>query len=247
MIIVANWKAKVTTVADAKKLVAAAKKSADKKVHTIVLAPPAPYLGLLSLDNKTKVQFAAQDITVTEGGAATGETTGGMIASVKATYVIIGHSERRALGENDEMVQTKVTHALASGLIPIVCVGEKERDAEAHYLATLRKQLDAVYGGLSARAQGTIILAYEPVWAIGKSAAEGSTPEDLTEMVNYIRKVLSAYLPKKKADTVSILYGGAVEASNAKMLAKGTGITGLLVGHASVDAKTFTALVNALS
>jgi triosephosphate isomerase len=246
MIIIANWKAKVGSILDAKKLILASKKLADARVHTIIIAPSAPYLGLFSLDNKSKLQFAAQDITLTDGGAQTGEVTGAMLAAVKAKYVIIGHSERRALGDTDADVLVKIKHALSSGLTPIVCVGEKERDTEAHYLSLLRAQIDSIYAGIETKQRDTIILAYEPIWAIGKSASEGITPDDLTEMVHYIRKVLSAYLPPKKVEQVTILYGGAVEPSNAKALASSSGVDGLLVGHASTDPKLFTALVKVL-
>lgn len=246
MIIVANWKAKVGSVADAKKLIVASKKLADARIHTVIVAPSAPYLGLFSLENKSKLQFAAQDITLTDGGAQTGEVTGAMLATLKAKYVIIGHSERRALGDTDADVLVKIKHALSSGLIPIVCVGEKERDAEAQYLSLLRAQIDSVYTGIQVKHHDSIILAYEPIWAIGKSASEGITPDDLTEMIHYIRKVLSVYLPHKKVEKVSILYGGAVEPSNAKALASSTGLNGLLVGHASTDSKLFTTLVKAL-
>jgi triosephosphate isomerase (TIM) len=246
MIIIANWKAKVGSIADAKKLIVASKKIADARVHQVIVAPGAPYLGLFSVDNKSKLQFAAQDITLTDGGAQTGEVTGAMLATVKTKYVIIGHSERRALGDTDADVLTKIKHSLSSGLIPIVCVGEKERDAEAQYLSLLRAQIDSIYTGTQAKQHDSIILAYEPIWAIGKSASEGITPDDLTEMIQYIRKVLSTYLPAKKVEKAAILYGGAVEPSNAKALARNTGVDGLLVGHASTDAKLFTALVKAL-
>jgi triosephosphate isomerase (TIM) len=247
MIIIANWKAKVQSITDAKRLLTSAKTLAEKGIHQIILAPSAPYLGLLSLSNTSKkLRFAAQDITLTPGGAQTGEVTGKMLASVKATHVIIGHSERRALGESDADILTKTKHALSSGLIPIVCIGEKKRDEDAEYLSHLRAQIDAVYGGLNAKEQAAIVLAYEPVWAIGKSASDGITPDDLIEMIRYIRKVLATYMPAKKAEQVAILYGGAVEPSNAKALAYNTGIDGLLVGHASTDAKSFTALVKDL-
>lgn len=247
MIIIANWKAKVNTIADAKKLVTASRTLADKGAHTIVIAPPAPYLGLLSLTSPSKkLRFASQDITATGGGSETGEVTGQMISSTKASYVIIGHSERRALGDTDSVVLLKTKQALSSKLTPVVCIGERKRDEEAEYLSHLRSQVDAVYVGLLPKERNSIILAYEPVWAIGKSASEGITPDDLIEMIRYIRKILAAYLPAKKVEDTIILYGGAVEASNARVLAEGTGIHGLLVGHASTDAKTFTALVKAL-
>ncbi len=248
MIIIANWKAKVESITDAKKLITAAKTIAEKGAHTIIVAPPAPYLGAFALSNTSKkLRFAAQDITKTEGGAETGEVTGKTLASSKASYVIIGHSERRALGETDADVLSKTRHALSSGLIPVVCIGEKERDEDAQYLVSLRAQIDAVYGGLTPKDMNTVILAYEPVWAIGKSASEGITPDDLVEMIRYIRKALGSHMPAKKAEQVAVLYGGAVEPSNARALASSTGIDGLLVGHASTDAKLFSALVKALS
>ena len=246
MILVANWKAKVETVAKAKKLVTAAKKIADTKKHKIILAPSAPHLGLLSYGNKTKLSFASQDISQTLGGAQTGEVTGGMLVGVGVTHVIIGHSERRALGDTQEILLAKIRNALTNRLIPIVCIGEHERDSEAHYLALLRTQLSETLTPLSVKDRTQIIFAYEPLWAIGKKASEGITPEDLNEMVSYIRKVLSDYLPGKTSDKALILYGGAVEPANAKALAHDTGINGLLIGHASSDPVLFSLLAKAL-
>ena len=246
MIIVANWKANVDSVSTAKKLVVVSKKIADAKKHLVILAPSAPHLGLLSVGNKTKVKFAAQDISHTLGGAETGETTAGVVAGVGATYVLIGHSERRALGETDETLLMKTRHALAHGLTPIVCVGETIRDGEALYLAQLRSQLSAILTPLPPKERTRIVIAYEPVWAIGKHASEGITPEDLTEMVSYIRKILSDLYPGKTAETTPILYGGAVETANAKALTQDTGVQGLLIGHTSSDPVSFVSVVKAL-
>lgn len=246
MIIVANWKAKVETVAQAKKLVTASKKIADSKKHNLIVAPSAPHLGLLAYGTKTKLAFASQDISQTAGTAQTGEVTGKMLVGVGVTYVIIGHSERRALGDTQEILVLKLRNALASRLIPIVCIGEHERDVEAHYLSVLRTQITQVLTPLSAKDRAQIIFAYEPLWAIGKQASLGIQPEDLNEMVSYIRKVLSDFLPGKASEKSIILYGGAVEQSNAKALTHDTGINGLLVGHASSDATSFMALAKAL-
>jgi triosephosphate isomerase len=246
MIIVANWKANVESVSLAKKLVTASKKIADTKKHLVIIAPSATHLGLLSVGNKTKLRFAAQDISETLGGAETGEITAGVVAGVGATHVLIGHSERRALGETDDMLLEKVRHALAHGLIPILCVGEQERDAEAQYLSKLRNQISVILTPLSIKERAQIVIAYEPIWAIGKHASEGITPGDLTEMVSYMRKILSDLLPGKASEKVAILYGGAVESANVKALSSGTGIDGLLVGHISADPTAFTALARAL-
>ena len=246
MIIVANWKANVDTVARAKKLIEVSKKIAEGKKHEVIIAPSMVHLGLLSVGNKTKLKFAAQDISETLGGAQTGEVTAAAVAGVGASHVIIGHSERRAMGETDAVLLEKVKRALAHGLTPIVCIGEHERDDQAQYLNVLRAQIMALFEPLSQKDRARMILAYEPVWAIGKSASEGINPSDLSEMISYIRKVLAGVLPGKGAERAVILYGGAVESANAKALSIDTGINGLLIGHASSDPAAFPLLVKAL-
>jgi triosephosphate isomerase len=247
MLIVGNWKAYVETLDKARRLYAAAKRIGAAGHHDVVIAPSGPHLGYLSATNRSSVEFAAQDISATLGGAATGEMTAAAVASVKASYVIVGHSERRAMGETDSEILEKVRHALAQDLTPILCVGERERDAEAKYLGTLRAQIGSVYSPLSPKERTRIVLAYEPVWAIGKSAAEAITPADLTEMILYLRKLLSEFLPGKASSKVRILYGGSVEPGNARALAGGSGIDGFLVGRASTEAQAFGALAKALA
>jgi triosephosphate isomerase (TIM) len=243
MLIVANWKAYVEKREDAKKLLALSKRLSSTKRVKIVLAPSFPHLGLLAPGNRSKVKFAAQDISDTTVGPATGEVAGAVIRNIGAEYVIIGHSERRAKGESDELITEKVKRALVHGLIPIVCVGERERDQDAQYLSFLRQQIRAVFETLSPKERLNVVIAYEPVWAIGKHAAS----QDLGEMVLYIRKVLGEFLPGKGAEKVTILYGGSAEPDNARGLAGGSGIDGFLVGHASVDPAMFSALVKSLS
>lgn len=244
MIIVSNWKAYVETTELAKQLVQSARKL-TKRGHTLILCVPAPYMDMV-LDARYPVALGAQDISVTLGGAETGEITAGVVASVGARYVIVGHSERRAMGESDHVVLEKVRHALAHGLVPIVCIGERERDEDAQYLKFVRAQIAAIYGPLSQKERMQIVFAYEPIWAIGKTAAEAITTTDLTEMIAYIRKVLGEYLPGSSPSKVAVLYGGSAEAANARMLAAGTGIDGFLVGHASTNVAQYTALIEAL-
>lgn len=240
MLIVANWKTYVDTVEKAKKLRLTARRLTDKA--NIVLAMPYPYLGMFG---KSKVGLAAQDISESTK-VDTGEVTGSMLASVNASYVIVGHSERRARGEGDALILEKVRRALAHKLTPILCIGESERDMDAKYLAVVRAQLHAVFQPLSQKERLSVVVAYEPVWAIGKTASESIQSTDLAEMVLYIRKVLGEYLPGKSAAKVTILYGGSTEPGNVRALAAGSGIDGFLVGHASVDAPTFAALVKAI-
>lgn len=247
MLIVGNWKTYIETVADAKRLYAAAKALARTAKVEVVVAPPTPFLALLASGTAEKVGLAAQDLSDSMEGPTTGEVPASMLAKVGVTYAIIGHSERRARGESDALVAEKVKRALAHGLTPIVCVGEWERDSEAQYLKQVRAQLAAVMAPLSQKERLSLVIAYEPVWAIGKSALEAITPADLNEMVLYIRKVLAEYLPGKGAERVRVIYGGSVDPTNIRMLAGGTGVDGFLPGRASTDAKAFAALVKALA
>jgi triosephosphate isomerase (TIM) len=246
MLIVANWKAYVEDVGKAKKLFAVSKRLARTTGFDIVLAPPAPLLGALAANNKSEVAFAAQDISATTGGAKTGEATGGAYAAAGASYAIVGHSERRARGDTDAVVAEKLARACANGLTPILCVGERERDGEGRYLAFLREELTAALTALTPKERTKIIVAYEPVWTIGKSAVDAISPDDLAEMALYIRKVLSEFLPGKAPYRSLVLYGGSVEPENIRELAGGSGVDGFLIGHASVDLGTFAELVRRL-
>ncbi len=244
MLIVANWKAYVDTAEKAKKLFTSAKRLTQHA--DIALAMPHPYIGMCA-GAKSAVMLAAQDVSASTGGADTGEVTASTLASLGVSYVIVGHSERRAKGEDDALILEKVQRALAHNLTPILCIGEQERDPDAKYLNHVRAQLAAVFSKLSQKERLAMVVAYEPIWAIGKTAAESIQPVDLEEMVLYIRKVLGDYLPGKSAQKVRILYGGSTEPTNARALAGGSGVDGFLVGHASVDVPTFSALVKAIS
>lgn len=249
MLIVGNWKAYVETRAKAKALHQGAKRLAAKGSHEIVVAPPFPYLGLLAptKPGKADAMLASQDVSVTVGGAQTGEVTAGLLRELGVAYVIVGHSERRASGETDTVVLEKARHALAHGMTPIICIGERERDDEASYLKEVRRQIEAVFAHLTPKERLQTVIAYEPIWAIGKTGADAITPADLGEMILYIRKVLAGHMPGRANQKVRILYGGSVEAGNVRGLAGGSGVDGFLIGHASTDVAQFSALVKALS
>ncbi|HVB20152.1 MAG TPA: triose-phosphate isomerase [Candidatus Paceibacterota bacterium] len=246
MLIVANWKAYVDDSAKAKKLFAVSKRLARTTDNAIVLAPPSPLLGALTSGNKSKVAFAAQDVSLSTGGAKTGEATAGAYAAAGATYAIIGHSERRAAGDTDDIVAEKLARAFAHELTPILCMGERERDGEGRYLAFIRKELTAALAALTLKERAQVIVAYEPLWAIGKTAAFAIGPNDLSEMALYIRKVLAELLPGRHHAHALVLYGGSVEPDNIRALAAGSGIDGFLIGHASVNPKIFSELVKQL-
>lgn len=243
MLIIGNWKSYVESKEDAKDLMAATKRAAAKSRHKIVVAPPFPFVGMLASDKRAKVQVAGQDVSDSTLGASTGEVSATALKQSGATYAIIGHSERRARGETDALIAEKVVRAVSTGLIPVVCVGEKERDANAQYLAHLRAQLEAALAKLQPKERAKVVIAYEPIWAIGKSAADAAVPRDVAEMMLYIKKVLAPLgVPKP-----IVLYGGSVEPSNVAALAKEGGVGGFLIGHASADAKAFSAIVKAVS
>lgn len=249
MLIIGNWKAYVEEPKKAIALFEAAKKltgSRTKKKVGIVLAPPAPYLGMLAAGNKSKIELGAQDVSETSGGAQTGELSAGTLKAAGMKYVILGHSERRARGESEASIAVKAQHVLSQGLTPVLCVGETERDADARYLHVLRSQISNILGPLEPTERERVIIAYEPVWAIGKSAAEAITPHDLNEMVLYIRKSLGDLIPQAAIPQVRIIYGGSVDEGNIKALAEGGGVDGFLVGRASTDPKAFAALVEAV-
>lgn len=247
MLIVANWKAYIEDLTKAKNLVSVSKRLVRGSEVTIVLAPPATFLSTLALGNTSPVLFASQDVSATTGGATTGEITAQSCVAAGATYTIIGHSERRAMGDTDSIVAEKIAHALAHGLLPILCVGENERDSEGRYLSVVRGQLTSALLGLTPKECKKVIVAYEPVWAIGKTAALAIEPNDLSEMVLYIRKVLSELLPGKSSTQTLVLYGGSVEPGNARGLAGASRINGFLIGRASVDPNTFSELFHELS
>ncbi|PIR82891.1 triose-phosphate isomerase [Candidatus Kaiserbacteria bacterium CG10_big_fil_rev_8_21_14_0_10_56_12] len=247
MLLVANWKAYIGDITKARTLFALSKRLAHTSPVTIVLAPPAPLLGALSIKNTSAVHFAAQDVSMATGGAVTGELTAQTFATVGASYAIVGHSERRTGGDTNASVAEKLAHALAQGLTPILCVGEHERDTEGHYLGVVREQVTSAFTPLTTKERKQVVIAYEPVWAINKTAALAIAPHDLAEMVLYIRKVLSELLVGRNASHTHIIYGGSIEPENARSLAATSGVDGFIVGHASTDPLSFKEIVKALS
>ncbi len=247
MLIISNWKAYVEELERAEKLFALSKRLAGKTTNTLVLAPPAPFFGALAPRNRSKVAFAAQDVSVTTGGAKTGEATARAYAAAGATYALVGHSERRSMGDTNAIVTEKLVRVLAHGLTPVLCVGEQERDGEGRYLAVVREELTSALAPLAPKERTNVIIAYEPLWAIGKTAKDAIDPNDLVEMTLYIRKVLAELLPGRSSARSLILYGGSVEPSGIRNLAASSSIDGFLVGHASVDLETFALLVKQLA
>ena len=239
-IIIGNWKMNPLSAKEAAKIFSSIKKTASrlKKTETII-CPPFIYLENLS-GKKGKCSVGAQDTFWKERGSFTGEVSPVMLKSLPVSHVIIGHSERRALGESNETVSKKIVASVNAGLKAILCVGEKERPDEASHLNFVANQIKESLSGVSVKSADNIIIAYEPVWAIGDGSKGPASPEDALEMSIFIKKVLTGIFGKKKADAVPILYGGSVDSGNAREFMEKGAMDGLLVGRESLNPKGFS-------
>jgi triosephosphate isomerase len=212
----------------------------------VALCPPSVYLTTVAeAVAGTPVGLGGQDLYAADDGAFTGEVNAGMLTDVGCRYVILGHSERRALmGECDKQVSEKLHAALAGNLIPIVCVGETLDDREADATEkVVETQLRGSLDGLDEVRAAGIVIAYEPVWAIGTGRT--ASPEQAEEVHAFIRKLLSELFTDDVASQIRIQYGGSVKPGNAKELLGQPNIDGALVGGASLKAEDFLGIINA--
>jgi triosephosphate isomerase len=217
------------------------KKHDYSRSEVVVLPPFTDIRSVQTLvdGDQLSIGYGAQDVSSHDGGAYTGEISAAMLAKLGCSYVVVGHSERREYHlESDQLVNAKARAAMAAGITPIVCVGEPlhVRQAGEHAPHTLA-QLDGSLEGLSAEQVAALVIAYEPVWAIG--TGEVATPEDAQEVCSAIRERIREVHGDATADAVRILYGGSVKAANvAAIMAKGD-VDGCLVGGASLQADEF--------
>ena len=194
--------------------------------------------------DKLSISFGAQDLSAQVSGAYTGEISPVFLARLSVKYVAVGHSERRQYhGEDDALVNAKTKNALAHGIVPIVCVGEplEVRKAAEQVPFTLA-QVDGAFEGISAEDAAKVVVAYEPVWAIG--TGEVATPADAQEVAAAIRARLAELYSQDVADAVRVLYGGSVKSSSIKELMNEADVDGALVGGASLDPEEFAKIVN---
>ena len=210
----------------------------------VVVAPAFPYLETaVQLTQGTAVHIAAQNMHFEESGAYTGEVSPSMLVDIGVEYVIIGHSERRTyFNETDETVNLKVKAALAHDLIPIMCCGETLQQREQGEMQRfIEGQIEAGLAGISKEEVENIVIAYEPIWAIG--TGKTATVEQAQEVCALIRRKLEALYDIKTADKISILYGGSVKSGNVGELTSSLDIDGGLVGGASLKADEFTKII----
>ena len=249
-LIVANWKMHPGTLAEAQKLFERTTRVARTLTTCdVVVCPPVVYLAGLPRVPRGKIALGVQDVFWAEEGAYTGQVGPRMARSAGASYAILGHSERRALaGDTDEGVARKVCAASAAGLHVIVCVGETERSGDGSSAVFVKHQLQKSIRGVSKNLAANLIIVYEPVWAISShQPSRLDTPQSILEMTLYIRRVLHTMFGAAIAKKIRVLYGGSVEQSNVRDLARATGVDGFLIGHASVDQKIFAQLVRELA
>ncbi len=243
-LIAGNWKMN-TNREEAESLAADLVKTlANEDLSAEVLGCP-PFVSLVPVAEKlatSSIALGAQNMCAEADGAFTGEISGRMLTALGCRYVILGHSERRQLfGETDEIVHAKVLAALANGLLPIICVGETEAQREAgETKAHIRSQVESALQGLDGTQVANLVIAYEPIWAIGT----GKTATDLQaqEVCAMIRRAVAELYDLAVADGLRILYGGSVKAANIAQLMAQEDIDGALVGGASLQAGEFAAI-----
>ena len=241
-----NWKMNPNAHAEALELAKAVATGVTNDAVTVGIFPPFPWMSSVAATRAgSPVVVGAQDCHSEKGGAFTGSISPQMILGAGCTHVIIGHSERRhGLGETDELLNKKAKAALAAGLDVIFCVGELLAEREGNQTdAVLDRQLTTGLSGLTAEQMGHVVIAYEPVWAIG--GPKPATPEQAQAAHAFVRGKISALFGEKVAASLLIQYGGAVKPDNAAGLLHLPDVDGALVGGASLKADTFLAIVNA--
>lgn len=212
-------------------------------VESVICAPFTNLPALVEAVKGTSIKIGAQNMHFADSGAYTGEISGSMLKALGVDYVIIGHSERRAyFAESDEIVNQKTVAAFKHGLTPIVCVGESLEEREAGKTNDVCKvQTVAALQGLSNEQAAQVVIAYEPIWAIG--TGKSSTAEDANEVIGYIRSVIAAQFSAEVAAAVRIQYGGSVKPANVKEYMSASDIDGALVGGASLEPDSYIQLV----
>lgn len=245
-VVAGNWKMNMN-LSGTIELISAIKNElskSDSKSEVIVCPPFTSLETAVTVVKGSSIKVGAQNMHYESDGAFTGEISADMLKSVGCEYVILGHSERRTLfGESDEMINKKVKKALSSGLKPIFCVGETLEERESNLTEkVVEKQVKNGLSGISESELSELIIAYEPVWAIG--TGKTASPEQAQEVHKFIRNLISKLYSNNLADNLVIQYGGSVKPDNAEELFSQPDIDGGLIGGASLKADSFISIVN---
>ncbi len=241
-IIVGNWKMNPGTIDEAKRLFKSIRNIAAKLTKTsVVVCPPFLYISPLTKLKNENVSIGSQNSHYETQGSFTGEISPSMLKDMGVEYTIVGHSERRLIGETDEIISKKANTLLDSGIKTIVCIGEKERNENGSHLDFIKEQIKNSLNLVPRKNINKLIVAYEPIWAIG--AKEAMLPEDIYEMSLFIKKILADMYGHDEAVSTPILYGGSVNFRNALDIFTKGKIDGLLVGRESINSPGFTQLL----
>lgn len=243
-VIAGNWKMNMLPNETINFIEGLSQEIKDVKNEIILCVPYTDLFYALLTAQNTNIKIGAQNMHWKEKGAYTGEISGQMLKSIGVEYVIIGHSERRQyFAETDETVNLKVKSALENNLKPIICVGETlEQREHGETEKIIESQIKLALKDLTKEQIRAIIIAYEPVWAIG--TGKTATPEEANNVIKYIRKQIKELYNEEIAENIIIQYGGSVKASNAEELFNMSDIDGALVGGASLNCKEFSEIVN---
>lgn len=244
-LVVANWKMNPDTLEESKTIFNSTRRTAQSLKNTdVVVCAPFPFLQPLSkLTRPKNIFLGVQNISSQPKGALTGEVSAGMVRDSGAKYVIVGHSERRAMGEGNDLIKKKMEMAFNNKLTPILCIGEKERDRDGSHLEVIKTQIKESLFGLQKKDLIGLLVAYEPIWAIGRSYKESMSATDIHETTLFIKKAAGEVFGKDVADSFVMLYGGSVEAENSLEIMRIGGVSGFLVGHASLASEQFSAIL----
>ncbi|MGB8815927.1 MAG: triose-phosphate isomerase [Minisyncoccia bacterium] len=247
-ILVGNWKMNPNSLEDAVTLTTEIKqKLENNKKIDVVVCPPYIFLNEVGavLKDQKKIKLGSQDVFGGDGTSFTGEVSVDMIKNAGAEYAIVGHSERRKIFETLEMVSEKVVFSLKGGLKTILCVGEIARDEQGEFYNFIKTELLGALLKIKKSYLSNLIIAYEPIWAIGKKESEAISPENLHEMTIFIKKILNDKF-KEEGLLVPILYGGSVNKNNVKEIISRGQVDGILLGRESLKFDNFTEIANIL-
>lgn len=237
ILFIGNWKMNPGTEKEAIQLFKQLSVELKRIKQKIYICPPAIFIPALSKIKTGSITLGLQNTAPADIGAYTGEVSLMQAAFYKVRAVLIGHSEVRARGETDSMINKKVQYAHKKKIMPIVCVGESLRDESHEYFTVIKDQIIKAFTGISKKDVSSSIIAYEPVWAIGVDAVRDATPEEFYEIKIFIKKILGDAYGLRAQDMPKILYGGSVTEKNARAFVEKGDVDGFLVGRTSLDIK----------
>lgn len=246
-LLIANWKMNPSSEKEAKDLIKGyVKKIKTSKGVDTVICPPFPYISSVKSQYRgTKIQLGSQGVFFEKKGSYTGQVSVDMLKDFGVSYVILGHSEKRAFGDTSLDVAKKAKVCIKSGIVPVICIGEKERSDDGKYLKYLQTELTDSLDGISRNDISKLVIAYEPIWAIGKT--NPMSGHEMHQMSIFIKKVLVKKYGKNILNKVRIIYGGSINDSNADDMVENGNIDGLIIGRASLDPDQVFKLIKLLA